>query len=48
MGVSALHALEDSELLQDDDQALISAVLDAVVGAVVDDYDEGDVVQEVE
>lgn len=48
LGVAALDALEESELLQGDDQALISAVLDAVVGPVVDDYADGDVVQEVE
>lgn len=48
VGVAALDALEESELLQRDDQALISAVLDAVVEPVVDNYDEGDVVQEVE
>jgi hypothetical protein len=48
VGVAALDALEESELLQADDQLLISAVLDAVVEPVVGDYDEGDVVQEVE
>ena len=45
--MAALDALEESELLQADDQALISAVLDAVVEPIVDDDDEGDVVQEV-
>jgi hypothetical protein len=38
----------ESALLQEDDQALISATLDAVVEPVVYAYDEGDVVQEVE
>jgi hypothetical protein len=48
VGVAALEALEVSALLQKDDQALISAVLDAVVEPVVDVYDEGDLVQEVD
>lgn len=47
VGVAALAALEEAELLQEDDQALISAVLDAVVEPVVDHYDDGDDVREV-
>jgi len=48
VGVAALDALEESALLQDDDQPLISAVLDAVVEPAVDAYDDGDVVREVD
>src|SRR4051794_39914907 len=48
VGVAALDALEESALLQADDQALISAVLDAVVEPAVGAYDEGDFVQAVE
>lgn len=48
VGVAALKALERSALLQAGDQALISAVLEAVVGSSAADYDEGDGVQEVD
>lgn len=47
VGVAALDEPQKSELLRAEDQSLISAVLDAVVEPVVDDHDEGDVVQEV-
>ena len=48
VGVAALSALQDSELLQRDDQDLISAVLSVSVEPVLDVYDEGDEVQEVD
>ena len=48
VGVAALEALEQSPLLQQEDQALITAVLEAVVQPLLDTYDDGDVVQEVE
>lgn len=48
VGVSALGALQQSELMQADDQSLLSRILDAVVEPVVDDYHEGDTVLEEE
>jgi hypothetical protein len=47
-GLAALDALEESTMLHADDQALISAVLDAVVEPLVDIYHQDDVVREVE
>jgi ribosome assembly protein YihI (activator of Der GTPase) len=46
VGVAALDALDDSPLLQQDDQLLISAVLDAIVEPVVEQYGFDDDVEE--
>ena len=46
VGIAALDALDDSELLDAEDQALISAVLETVVGAQVETYDEGNEIVE--
>jgi hypothetical protein len=48
LGVAALGALERSELLQADDQEVISSLLDSVVEPAVDVYDDDVLVQEVE
>lgn len=48
VGVSALRALQQSELLQTGDQSLLSSILAAVVNPVIDDYDQDDVVLEEE
>ena len=48
VGVAALEALERSDLLRADDQAIVSTVLDAVVDLPASAYAEGDVVEEVE
>ncbi len=42
VGVAALDALDDSPLLQVEDQALITAVLESIVSEGVDEYDESD------
>lgn len=46
VGIAALDALDESEVLDAEDQALISAVLDAVVEPAAETYDEGDEIEE--
>ncbi|HET7386929.1 MAG TPA: hypothetical protein VFJ19_09740 [Nocardioidaceae bacterium] len=46
VGVATLGALEDSELLQVEDQSLVSAVLAAVVENLVTRYDGTKIVEE--
>lgn len=46
VGLAALDALDDSEMLQTDDQALISAVLAVLVARRVEEYDVGDELEE--
>lgn len=46
VGVAALDALDDSELLQGDDQAFITAVLAAVLDPELEEYAGGQVIQE--
>jgi hypothetical protein len=45
VGVAALDALDDSEMLQRDDQALISAVLEVLVTRRAQEYRAGDGVE---
>ena len=46
IGVAALDALDDSELLLRDDQALITAMLSAVLGPQAEEYAGGDMTVE--
>jgi hypothetical protein len=46
VGIAALDALDDSPLLQPEDQLLISAVLEAIVAPLAEQYDVNDEVQE--
>lgn len=46
VGIAALDALNESEVLDAEDQLLISGVLDAVVEPATETYDEGDEIEE--
>lgn len=48
VGVAALDGLQQSELIRRHDQPLVTAVLQAVLEPVVDDYHEDDIVLEEE
>lgn len=47
VGVAALEALDGSELLHNDDRAIVSAVFHVVLESANGAYDEGDAVEEV-
>lgn len=46
VGIAALDALDDSPLLQQEDQLLISAVLEAIIAPLAEQYHVDDEVQE--